>query len=175
MFALFLALTLAKTYAPPPSDQDMFEVRLGCRTQCGLHAPFETDCTALQKFETSVLDGFASRVRGWPKAEMCSALNNWTLLVDMNANADGVWQASSNNTHKLLGLVIEEQHIIIVGKNRWGDSSLAHEMSHVFSLAIDHKAGHAGWKERGIVRAINAVSDHFHNDYADPGMSWIQK
>lgn len=159
MTALALALLLGQSVPPH-----------GCITSCGLTAPFENDCQALEDYEAAVIWRFAIRVSTWKPEAMCHALSGWTLLVALNTTPRKSFPIPYGTTRRqmlVFGVTYDDTHTIVVGNGHWIDSALAHEFAHVFRYQLDRwstmdaedpQASHWLWTPLGICDSINELS-----------------
>ena len=168
--AAFLIASVALAQQSRPS--------FGCTTTCGLQAPLErgNSCVQLQEFENRVLSSFTFYVAGWSQDRVCAAFAGWSVFIWSPVDHLNHAFSSPIDGQFVLGQTWQPKHLILVGTNVWGDSALAHELAHVADHALgtkDENDAHKRWTERGVCRAINIASDHFHCDYKDPSYGWL--
>lgn len=131
---------------------------MGCRTECGLNAPFSTNCDALAEIEKEAIASYALHAHLNPD-EMCRALNGWTVFVYPGADAKGMWYYAPKSEN-IFGLCRGPDKQIFIGMDVWANSALVHEFGHIWDGAIFKlKGDHPHWTGKGFCAAINSVSE----------------
>lgn len=136
-----------------------------CRTHCGLETA-AGNCAQLRALEAAFLREVATtiplREDPLPELRACKALKGWYLVPRTLKPSDRVACGSGwvldGAEFCVIGYTYEgAQRVEVVG-NEWGSNATAHELMHVVDLATLGQPGHCNWGQRGIHRALKAIT-----------------
>lgn len=136
-----------------------------CRTPCGLET-VAGNCTELRRVEGLFVRAVAETVplREDPNAMLraCKALRGWRIepreLKPSDRVVCGQGWVLDGNTFCVIGYTHEgAQRVEVVG-TEWGKNATAHELMHVVDLATLGQPGHCQWGQRGVHKALKAVT-----------------
>lgn len=143
----------------------------GCETHCGMRAP--SNCEELQQLEDRVLDEFPKFSDGWSRADVCNALDGWSVAVHTVSETDRMackqygasWLLGfyEGKAFCVAGYTHEGAKVVELLDDEWLTNPLAHELVHVVDIATKGDTGHCAWRERGIkdaLKRINGVADY---------------
>jgi hypothetical protein len=136
-----------------------------CVTSCGLHMQ-TNKCEALQVAENKIVAAYHKDVALWADADLCKGLEGWHLRVHRPTEADSLTCGAHSWTMDLgggpplcvVGYTHTEEHRVEIETDDFLNSSLAHELGHVFQQLLGG-AGHCAWKDMGITQAIKEATD----------------
>lgn len=107
-------------------------------------------CATIDDYEDRVMYAFEKHVRGWTYAGMAKALEGVRVSIHQGADAEGAWYSPRHKSW-IAGLAHCAPFFTIeVGLDDWPNSSLAHEMAHIFDACRNH----CRWSDRGIYPGI---------------------
>jgi hypothetical protein len=165
-----LCLLACAAVPPKPEDGKLQE----CETPCGLKAFVysEAQCASLKRFEARDQAEFGKDVTLFTPKDMCAAEEGWMIIVHKQTDqdrlecTDGAWLMPAGATKMcVIGYTHEGLHVVELSDDDFQHNSLAHELVHVTTIHKFKYTNHCGWAERGIKKALLAVTGSEDDTY----------
>lgn len=97
-----------------------------------------------------------------PELRACQALKGWRLEPHTLKPSDrvvcGAGWVLEGNEFCVIGYTFEGARRIEVINNNWRTNASAHELMHVVDIATLGTPGHCNWGQRGVHRALKAIT-----------------
>lgn len=129
-------------------------------------------CQAFQETETAFIQAM-ERNTVWNRQDICPTLDRWWVRVhpidttDTRCSSPSWW--IGDGVGCVLGYTHEDIRLIEIENREFRRGSLAHEMTHAFTIGFYGHAGHCMWGQFGIKKALREVTGEtdYSNEWVD--------